>query len=522
VKIVTADEMREIERRAAGIGLPWEVLMENAGKAVAQEIRQIWGRVAGRRVLVLVGPGNNGGDGLVASRYLHDWGADVHAYLCSQRLEADPNYGLAQERGFQLTQVAQDESLVSLDRALSSADAVIDALFGTGTTRPIDGILREVLGRLRQAKEAQPKLITIAVDLPSGLNSDTGAADPACPSVDITITLGYPKLGLFALPGWERAGKLIVTDIGIPPDLGQELPTELITAEETTGLLPQRPPDANKGTFGRVLVTAGSINYIGAAYLACAGATRVGAGLVTLATAQSLQPTLAARLTEVTYAPLPESEPGLIAAEATGVLQERLPDYNALLLGCGLGQSPSVIEFITSSLLPQPASLPALVLDADALNTLANIPQWWHRLPQDAILSPHPGEMARLTGLSVSEVQSDRLGVTRQAAARWGKTVVLKGAFSLVAAPDGRARISPVANPGLASAGTGDVLAGAIVGLVAQGLRLFDAAACGVYLHAAAAEIVKENLGDAGMLASDLLPALPLAIKRLKESNFAL
>ncbi|MEE8174944.1 MAG: NAD(P)H-hydrate dehydratase, partial [Dehalococcoidia bacterium] len=200
----------------------------------------------------------------------------------------------------------------------------------------------------------------------------------------------------------------------------------------------------------------------------------------------------------------------------------RLPDYNALLLGCGLGQSPSVIEFITSSLLSQPASLPALVLDADALNTLANIPQWWHRLPQDAILSPHPGEMARLTGLSVSEVQSDRLGTARQAAARWGKTVVLKGAFSLVAAPDGRARISPVANPGLASAGTGDVLAGAIAGLVAQGLPLFDAAACGIYLHGAAAEIVKESLGDAGMLASDLLPALPLAIKRLKEGSFAL
>jgi NAD(P)H-hydrate epimerase len=514
VKIVTADEMREIERRAAGIGLPWEVLMENAGKAVAQEIRQVWGRVAGKRVLVLVGPGNNGGDGLVASRYLHDWGADVHAYLCSQRPEADPNYRLAQERGFQLTQAAQDESLVSLDRALSSADAVIDALFGTGKTRPIDGIFGEVLGRLRQAKEAQPRLTTIAVDLPSGLNSNTGAADPACPHADITITLGYPKLGLFALPGWERAGKLIVTDIGIPPSLGQELPTELITAEGTTGVLPQRPPDANKGTFGRVLVTAGSMNYIGAAHLACAGATRVGAGLVTLATAQSLQPqpALAAKLTEVTYAPLPESEPGLIAAEATGVLQERLPDYNALLLGCGLGQSPSVIEFITSSLLS----------DADALNTLANIPQWWHRLPQDAILSPHPGEMARLTGLSVSEVQSDRLGVTRQAAARWGKTVVLKGAFSLVVAPDGRAKISPVANPGLASAGTGDVLAGAIVGLVAQGLRFFDAAVCGICLHAAAAEIVKENLGDAGMLASDLLPALPLAIKRLKEGNFAL
>ena len=522
MKIVTADEMREIERRAAGIGLPWEVLMENAGKAVAQEIRQIWGRVAGKRVLVLVGPGNNGGDGLVAARYLHDWGADVHAYLCSQRPEADPNYRLAQERGFQLTQAAQDEGLVSLDRALLLADAVIDALFGTGKTRPIDGIFREVLGRLRQAREAQPRLAIIAVDLPSGLNSDTGAADPACPGADITITLGYPKLGLFALPGWERAGKLIVADIGIPPDLGQELPTELITAEGTRGVLPQRPPDANKGTFGRVLVTAGSINYIGAAYLACAGATRVGAGLVTLATAQSLQPTLAAKLTEVTYASLPESEPGLIAAEATGVLQERLPDYNVLLLGCGLGQSPSVIEFITSSLLSQPASLPALVLDADALNTLANIPQWWHRLSQDAILSPHPGEMARLTGLSVSEVQSDRLGTTRQAAARWGKTVVLKGAFSLVAAPDGRARISPVANPGLASAGTGDVLAGAIAGLVAQGLSLFDAAACGIYLHVAAAEIVKESLGDAGMLASDLLPALPLAIKRLKEGNFAL
>jgi len=516
MKIVTADQMRQIDQQCEEIGLPTSVLMENAGKAVAEEARQILGTIDNQHVLILAGPGNNGGDGLVAARYLHDWGARVNLYLLGQRPADDPNLELVQQRGITCIEATRDADLNRLDDLLASATAVIDALFGTGKSRPITGIFQQALDRVSKAKEGQPGLHIIALDLPSGLNADNGAVDPVCLYAANTITLGFPKPGLFNPPGAERAGRITVADIGIPLYLAEKSTTELITDDWAGAVLPKRPLQANKGSFGRVLVAAGSINYTGAAYLACTGAMRVGAGLVTLATATSLQPILASKLTEVTYIPLPESESGIISPQAAGFIREQLDYYNVLLLGCGLGQSESAIEFIRSALLSKPTPS-SLVLDADALNTLAKTPNWWQQLTDDAILTPHPGEMARLAGISVDEVQSDRMGITKKTALEWNKTVVLKGAYTVIAAPDGQARISPIANPGLASAGTGDVLTGVIAGLVAQGLSLFDAAACGVYLHGKAGDMVKARLGNAGMIATDLLPALPLVIKRLKE-----
>jgi len=517
VKIITADQMNQIDESCAKLGLPTEVLMENAGKAVAEEVRQILGVISQQRILILVGPGNNGGDGLVAARHLHDWGAKVSVYLCGERPN-DPNLKLVQERGITCVDATQDGNRDGLNELLSSANAVIDALFGTGTSRPLRGIFVQVLDKVSRAKRQQPALHVIALDLPSGLDADTGAADPACLYADNTITLGFPKLGLFNLPGAERAGKITVVDIGIPPYLAEEATTELMTKEWAKSVLPERPLQANKGTFGRVLVVAGSINYIGAAYLACSGAIRVGAGLVTLATATSLQPILASKLTEVTYFPLPETEHGIISPEAARLIHQQLSDYNVLVIGCGLGQSQSAIRFIGATLLRGKAMLPSLVLDADALNTLAKIPNRWQQLTDDAILTPHPGEMARLAKVSVDKVQSDRVGMAKKGALDWHKTIVLKGAYTVIASPDGQCRISPVANPGLASAGTGDVLTGAIAGLLAQGLSLFDAAACGVYLHGEAGEMVKARLGDAGMIATDLLPELPLVIKATKTT----
>jgi hydroxyethylthiazole kinase-like uncharacterized protein yjeF len=520
MKVVTAEQMREIDRRAAGIGLTTEILMENAGRAVAEEIGKLVGSVVGKHILVVVGPGNNGGDGLVAARHLADSGAEVNIYLCAKRPEGDKNLGLAQKRGITIIRSDQDRDFARFASFLDSSDVVIDAIFGTGGSRALDGVFKDVLSRMIAAKKKAPKLVVIAVDMPSGLDADMGAIDQVCPYVDATVTLGYPKPGLFNSPGAERAGKVIIADIGLPPSMGENIPTELITEEWVKSVLPLRPAGANKGNFGKVLVVAGSINYIGAAYLACMGAARVGAGLVTLSTASSLQPILAAKMAEVTYAPLPEAEAGIIASKASSVLKQWLPDYKVLLMGCGLGQKAAVSEFVKSVLfsLKKDSSLD-LVLDADALNTLAQIPDWWQKLSQDAILTPHPGEMARLAGVAVDEVQRQRLDIARKAAVDWGKVVVLKGAYTIVAASDGRARISPVANPGLASAGTGDVLTGVIAGLVAQGLSLFDAAACGVYLHAQAGEIVRRELGEAGMLASDLLPALPKVIKRLKQGK---
>ena len=518
VKIVTANQMRQIEEDCTRIGISVSVLMENAGKAVAEEVRKILGIIDQRRILILIGPGNNGGDGLVAARHLHDWGARVSLYLLGQRPADDPNFKLIQECGITCVDITQDENLDKLNELLLSADTIIDALFGTGKSRPLRGVFLRALDTVGRAKKKQPDLGIIALDLPSGLDADTGAVDPACLYADYTITLGFPKPGLFNSPGKERVGKLTVVDIGIPSYLAERIKSELLTRDWARSVLPRRPLEANKGTFGRVLVVAGSINYIGAAYLACSGAIRVGAGLVTLATPVSLQPILASKLTEVTYLPLPESHRGIVSPGAAKLIHQQLDQYDVLLLGCGLGQSQSAIRFISTTLLRGKVTLPPLVLDADALNTLAKIPNWWLQLVTDAILTPHPGEMARLVGVSVDEVQQDRQEMAKRVSLDWKKTVVLKGAYTVIATSDGQSRISPIANPGLASAGTGDVLSGAIAGLLAQGLSLFDAAALGVYLHAEAGEMVRAKLGDTGMIATDLLPALPQVIKQLRET----
>jgi NAD(P)H-hydrate epimerase len=516
MKVVTADQMRDIEARAADIGLTSPVLMDNAGLSVAREIKKWMGSVAGSRILILAGPGNNGGDGLVAARHLHDWGAKVYVYLPRDRGDSDPNYRQVQQREIPIIPAGQMDRL---DTILPASDTVVDALFGTGKARPLEGEYRDILNMVGEVRQAHPELRLVALDLPSGLNPDTGAVDPACLPCDLTITLALPKLGQFSLPGSAKVGKLAVGDIGIPTSLADDVLTEVMQEEEARPILPDRPPHANKGTFGKVLVIAGSSNYVGAAYLACTGAARVGAGLVTLAAARSLQPILAAKLTEATHLPLPEHGAGVVSAEAWQPLEEPLPTYNAILIGCGLGQAPDTSAFVKTVLFDLCSSASGLVLDADALNILSADEEWWQRLSLDAVLTPHPGEMSRLSGLSTEEIQADRPATAREMAARWNKTVVLKGAHTVIAAPDGRIRVSTAANAGLASAGTGDVLAGTIAGLIAQGVDLFDAASLGVFLHARAGERVAAELGDAGMLASDLLPVLPLVLRDLKQGT---
>ena len=516
MKILTAEQMRQIDRACIQGGTPASTLMENAGRAVAEETRNSLGDIEEQRILCLVGPGNNGGDGLVAARYLRDWGAEVSVCLCSPRPEDDKNLQLVREREITCLDVTEESGLEAFDKPLASATCVIDALLGTGRLRPLEGVFRQVLEKVAAARQGR-RISVIAVDLPSGLDADSGEADPACLQAETTVTLAMPKLGLFAFPGAAKVGTLKIADIGIPGSLGDAVMTELVTSGLAKEMLPERPRDGNKGSFGRALVSAGSLNYIGAAYLACSGAMRTGAGLVTLATPASLQPILASKLTEATYLPLPEAEPGSIDAGAAEILAKESGHYDVLLVGCGMGQSLSARDYIHALLGEE--MLPPLVLDADAINILAETRYWWQALTDDVILTPHPGEMARLCGLPVEEVQSRRLNIARRFAAEWHKTIVLKGAHTVIAAPDGHCRISPFANPGLASAGTGDVLAGIITGLVAQGLSLFNATSLGVYLHGEAAEMIKNMLGDAGMIATDLLPALPVVIKQLKNTD---
>jgi len=456
----------------------------------------------------------------VTARYLHDWGAPVVMVLLARRHGDDANLEAVSRRGVAIVDCSGSGNLASLDWLSLSPDAVIDAVFGTGKVRPLRGTIARMFEEVSAFKAQHHDLRIIALDLPSGLDADSGRVDPHCLFADNTVTLGFPKPGLFQFPGAERTGKISVVNIGIVESLVDSVPDELLTNEWAHSVLPRRPLGANKGTFGRVMVVAGSINYVGAAYLAGSAAMRSGAGLVTLAAPSSLYPILASKMTEVTHLPLPEIVPGFAAAEAAVTVQRELKNCKALLIGCGLGQHPSTVRFVKSLLLQKELPAP-VVVDADALNILAMIPNWWRKLPGDAILTPHPSEFARLTGLSADEIQSGRIELARQKAREWKKTVVLKGAYTVVASRDGECRVAPFTNPGLASAGTGDVLAGVIAALLSQGLPASDAAACGVYLHGTAGEMVKDRLGDTGMIASDLLPELPLCIKRLKQISAA-
>jgi hydroxyethylthiazole kinase-like uncharacterized protein yjeF len=556
LKIVTTDEMRRIETTADAGGLSFEHMMENAGRAVARAIEE-WIGAQDMRVLVLVGPGNNGGDGLVVARHLVEMGATVNLYVWKRKTTGDKNWNLVQERDIPVVRMADDDGLQKLNGLLTEADVVVDALLGTGVTRPIKGDLKRLLNEARTVinRRRQPvdgplvapaegvvqsdPPVVVALDVPSGLNSDDGVLDPAALSADMTVTLAAIKRGHVILPGAEAIGKLVVGDIGIPPDLYADIELEMATPAQIGGLLPVRPSGAHKGTFGKALVVAGSVNYTGAAYLAAGSATRVGTGLVTLAPPQTIYPIVAARLTEATYLLLPH-DMGVLAPGAVKVLSEKVEDYDALLLGPGFGQEKPTEEFLSQLLGGQKAvgkrrlgfgleedsaadkaslgaiNLPPLIVDADGLNLLAKVEDWWRQLPPETILTPHPGEMARLVGCKTNEVQADRIGCATEMAAKWGHVVVLKGAFTLVAGPDGKVIVLPFANPAMATAGSGDVLAGAIVGMRAQGLPPFEAALVGAYLHGLAGELARDALGDAGVVAGDLMGMLPLSIRRLR------
>ncbi|MBL7183058.1 MAG: NAD(P)H-hydrate dehydratase [Anaerolineae bacterium] len=573
MKVLTTEEMRRIEREADAGGLSYATMMENAGRAIAESCPPFIppnfggerGGATDRQILVLVGPGNNGGDGLVAGRYLHDAGAYVTFYIWKRRIEDDENFRLAAERDISTLWAEEDDAFAILRRLLGESDVIVDALLGTGVSRPIEGSLKEILTvvgeELRRRRESKgeeslfspslpsfaalPSLpVLVAVDVPTGLNCDTGAIDPAAVPADLTVTFGFPKRGQFLFPGAEYVGQLIVADIEIPPHLADDVQVELATPEMVRELLPPRPLKAHKGTFGKALVVAGSVNYTGAAYLASAAATRVGTGLVTLALAESIHPILASKLSEVTFLLLPQTL-GVLVPDAIKVLGERIQDYDALLLGPGLGHEKETVQFVQQLLNVEPGkrdrigflaseeakagklSLPPLVIDADGLNALADTPHWWEQLKGPvlssvegpSVLTPHPGEMSRLTGLTVREIEANRLGVARQMAEKWRQVVILKGAYTVIADPGGRVVINPFANPGLATAGSGDVLGGAIVGFLAQGLAPFDAALVGTYLHGLAGELVRKELGGTGMVAGDLLPMLPKVIKLLHHRS---
>lgn len=546
MKIVSVAEMVAMEQATAAAGFGYDQMMAAAGAALADALLAL-PRAAGP-ILFLIGPGNNGGDGLVACARLQAHGLDAIPYLWQRRQEEDALVAAVRQPLW----ADADPGHTHLAALTAAAAVIVDALLGTGVTRPIGGSLAALLARVHAAladraaispalidptrPQPRPRPWIVACDCPSGLVCDTGALDPLALAADLTVTFALPKRGHFLQPGAAACGRLCIADIHIARALAPAPAPDLLTPDEIAALLPARPAAAHKGSFGKALIVAGSRQYPGAAALSSAAAYRAGAGLVHLAAAAGVGQIVAGQTPEPVHTLLP-ADLGALTPDALPLLQPLCADHDALLVGPGLGLDRLTVAFVEGLLVgraparrgygfaagaaapaPERPALPPRVVDADALNALAQIDQGPARLPVGSILTPHPGEMARLCGLSVAAINQDRWGVAARFARAWEQIIVLKGAHTVIAHPDGPLAISPFAQPALATAGSGDVLAGAIVGLLAQGLPPWDAARGGVYVHALAGSLAAAALGPA-LLASDISRHLPQALARLAASR---
>ncbi|MHB1001235.1 MAG: NAD(P)H-hydrate dehydratase [Armatimonadota bacterium] len=512
VKLSTAAQMREFDRRAIEeYGIPGIVLMENAGRHVYQVVYDILVPLAGQHVTVIAGKGNNGGDGFVAARHLRDAGACIDLFLIgdpsSVKGDARINLDILLKTGMKVNTL---NSISDLDISLERSHAVIDAIFGTGLKGDVTGLAADVIDAVNSCGKP-----VIAVDIPSGLDADTGRIWGTCVEADYTVTFALPKIGLFTYPGADYAGKVVVGDIGIPHQLYDSIDVEIISGESVSNRLPDRSGSAHKGTFGTTVVIAGSRGMTGAAAMASEAALRIGAGLSVLCVPTGIQDIMAVKLTEVMTRGLPETAAGTLSSTAVHDALSVCGKSASVVLGCGLGFNDETCRFVWHFV---PAIEKPLVIDADGLNCLAENPDTLNNLHNNVILTPHPGEMARLLGTTTADIQSNRLEAVKQAVSRFKCVVVLKGAGTLVAGPDGKIFHNITGNPGMATGGTGDVLAGTIGGLLSQGLSPVDAAVCGVYLHGSAGDIAACKVGIAGMLAGDLLCNLPEALNEFYSS----
>ncbi|HUN08686.1 MAG TPA: NAD(P)H-hydrate dehydratase [Aggregatilineales bacterium] len=531
VTIYKVNQIRQLESEANATGMSYATMMENAGKLLAQRIQATLSHKTDGRVTFLIGGGNNGGDGLVAARLVANTGATVRCYLLKARSESDPLIIAARTANITIALAEHDRDGRVLRNMVASADVIVDALFGIGVRLPLEPDAARLLRLTNQAlnqdshQEFNPLGVSnpalpqrslvirpyvIAVDCPSGLNCDTGELDPNTLAADETVTFIGAKPGLLQFPGADNVGRLHIADIGLPPNLPTQTATTptLIDADWVRTRLPSRRLDANKGSFGKVLIAAGSEHYIGAAGLAGKAAAVSGSGLVTVASQKFVIQALAGNLLEITWIPLDESH----------MFSQELKGRDALLLGPGWGQSTATRTLLIETLTYVRESQPALpvILDADALNLLAQSVNWSQLLPPHCILTPHPGEMARLTGRSINDIQANRWALAQEKAAEWGCVILLKGAHTVITASDGQLAVLPFKNPVLATAGSGDVLAGIMVSLLGQGMSPFESAAAAGYLHGLTGETIAEKLpGKRGSSAMDILAALPESFSQL-------
>jgi NAD(P)H-hydrate epimerase len=535
MKLVTVAEMQAIEEEANKKGVSFAMMMERAGKGVADYIQSYFGSTQNQIVTALVGSGNNGGDALVALEILAKSGWKVQAFLAKDR--EDPLIKRVKDIGGSTILFSDKGATKRLTEWLMDSQVVIDGLLGTGFVLPMRDPYKSILDIV---KESKGKFKIVSIDCPSGINCDSGETSDESLFADLTVCLQAVKIGLLSFPAYQYLGQLEIVDLELPENLDAELKVkrEVATAECVRKLLPKRPLQAHKGTFGTAMIIAGSINYTGAAYLSGMAAYRIGAGLVKMAVPGPIYSSLAGNFSEATWLLLPH-DMGVIQAESAALIQKNLDKVTALLLGPGWGLEDTTKEFLERLLIGKSSNqrkrsgigfvmmdkddefettslLPSIVIDADGLKLISKITNWEKILPENSILTPHPGEMAVMTDLNLKDIQANRMMVALEYSQKWGHIVVLKGALTIVAAPDGRLTIIPVAHPALARAGSGDVLAGIITGLVAQGIKPFEAATAGVWIHAQAGIEASERIGHpASVIAGDLLGSIAGVLARL-------
>lgn len=501
MKVVSAEQMRWLDGSAqTDYNIPGVILMERAALTVLEEIRRFFETLAGKRIYIFCGKGNNGGDGLALARMLPEFGAETVVVLI-----ADPEQyrGLAGENLARIEPFGVKRYLWNeVDSSeLNRADLIVDALLGTGAAGAPSGNIAAAIETINHSEKP-----VFAIDLPSGINVDTGQTEGVAIKATRTITFGLPKPGLLIFPGADMAGELVVGSIGFPPALlkDQTIMVNCLTMSEAGTIFPRRSQTAHKGTTGHVLAVGGSQGMTGSLALAGLGALRAGCGLVTV----GLRPGLT----------FPD-KPWELMAGSWPELTTKLADYESIVFGPGLTTEQDGEAFLNNLIRKTEAPL---VIDADGLNIIARNQTFLQEFSRSVlgkriIITPHPGEMSRLTGISVPVIQAGRLDIARRFAAEWGITVVLKGARTVIAAPDGETYINPTGNPGMATAGMGDLLAGVIGGLIAQGLPIMEAGVIGVYTHGLAGDLAAKQSGPAGIIASDLLREIPVAINILRN-----
>jgi len=513
MRILNSAQMRDADRRTIDeVGIPAIVLMENAGRQVVAAMEATFEDLAEMSVAVLCGRGNNGGDGFVVARTLLQRGVDVSVFvvgaLADIRGEARINLEILGHLGQTIVEIADSQAWELHFSEISQSDVIVDALFGTGLKSPLEGMLETVVADVNASG-----LPVVAVDLPSGMSADTHELIGDCIDATVTITLGAPKIPLVLPPAELHAGDIVIADIGIPSEVIDSVDgprTELLTRAHIRSLIQPRSADSHKGDYGHVLVVGGSLGRSGAAHLTAMGALKSGAGLVTVATPASCQAIVASMAAEYMTIPLREGNRGLDLSDLDALLERA---FDVIAIGPGLGTAPDTIAFVRAAL--ERAGGP-LVLDADALNAFADEPG---RLTgsegRDVIITPHPGEFARLAGVPTAEVQANRVELARSFAASHHVYVILKGHRTVIATPDEQVFINPTGNPGMASGGMGDVLTGIVAGWLGQLLDAEAACTLGVYLHGTAGDLAEASEGEVALTASDVLAHLGDAVLEL-------